>query len=168
MVTIGIGTDSPPIPLCTEDNKRYVCLRCVEQRMDSVEYPHFTILRKGTRGSFRQWNKNDYDLAVTRLQILVPPQDAHPTVREELGPHSVAFTDLTPTTGRALASSTVVLGDTPPVSVTTPANPSVVVTLSVSLHRDRPHESRPTPLLLDRATCVGHRTLSLLHNRLIP
>ena len=26
------------------------------------------ILRKGTRGSFRQWDKNDYDLAV-RLQI---------------------------------------------------------------------------------------------------
>ena len=22
--------DSPPIPLCTEDNKRYVCLRCTE------------------------------------------------------------------------------------------------------------------------------------------
>ena len=28
-----------------------------------------TILRKGTRGSFRQWDKNDYDLAVTRLQM---------------------------------------------------------------------------------------------------
>jgi hypothetical protein len=28
-----------PIPLCTEDNKRYVCLWCVEQRM---EHPHFT------------------------------------------------------------------------------------------------------------------------------
>ena len=27
------------------------------------------ILRKGTRGSFRQWDKNDYDLAVTRLQL---------------------------------------------------------------------------------------------------
>ena len=27
------------------------------------------ILRKGTRDSFRQWDKNDYDLAVTRLQI---------------------------------------------------------------------------------------------------
>ena len=27
------------------------------------------ILRKGTRGSFRQWDKNDYDLAVTRLQM---------------------------------------------------------------------------------------------------
>jgi hypothetical protein len=28
-----------------------------------------TILRKGTRGSFRQWDKNDYDLSVTRLQM---------------------------------------------------------------------------------------------------
>ena len=28
-----------------------------------------TILRKGTLGSFRQWDKNDYDLGVTRLQI---------------------------------------------------------------------------------------------------
>ena len=28
-----------------------------------------TILRKGTRGSFRQWDKNDYDSAVTSLQI---------------------------------------------------------------------------------------------------
>ena len=27
------------------------------------------ILRKGTRGSFRQWDKNDYDLSVTRLQM---------------------------------------------------------------------------------------------------
>ncbi len=27
------------------------------------------IFRKGTRGSFRQWDKNDYDLAVTRLQM---------------------------------------------------------------------------------------------------
>ena len=27
------------------------------------------ILRKGTRGSFRQWDKNDYDLVVTRLQM---------------------------------------------------------------------------------------------------
>ena len=27
------------------------------------------ILRKGTRGSFRQWDKNDYDLTVTRLQM---------------------------------------------------------------------------------------------------
>ena len=27
------------------------------------------ILRKGTRGSIRQWDKNDYDLAVTRLQM---------------------------------------------------------------------------------------------------
>ena len=27
------------------------------------------ILRKGTRDSFRQWDKNDYDLAVTRLQM---------------------------------------------------------------------------------------------------
>ena len=28
-----------------------------------------TILRKGTRDSFRQWDKNDYDLTVTRLQM---------------------------------------------------------------------------------------------------
>jgi hypothetical protein len=27
------------------------------------------ILRKGTRDSFRQWDKNDYDLTVTRLQM---------------------------------------------------------------------------------------------------
>ncbi len=27
------------------------------------------ILRKGTRVSFRQWDKNDYDLTVTRLQM---------------------------------------------------------------------------------------------------
>ena len=27
------------------------------------------ILKKGTRGSFRQWDKNYYDLAVTRLQM---------------------------------------------------------------------------------------------------
>ena len=27
------------------------------------------ILRKGTRDSFRQWDTNDYDLTVTRLQI---------------------------------------------------------------------------------------------------
>ena len=27
------------------------------------------ILRKGTRGSFRQWDKNDYDLTVTRIQM---------------------------------------------------------------------------------------------------
>ena len=27
------------------------------------------ILREGTWGSFRQWDKNDYDLAVTRLQM---------------------------------------------------------------------------------------------------
>ncbi len=29
-----------PFPLCTEDNKRYVCLQCVEQRM---EHPHFMV-----------------------------------------------------------------------------------------------------------------------------
>ena len=34
--------DSPPIPLCTEDNKRYVCLRCVEQRM---EHPHVIVAK---------------------------------------------------------------------------------------------------------------------------
>ena len=28
-----------------------------------------TILSKGTRGSFRQWDKNDYDLVVTRFQM---------------------------------------------------------------------------------------------------
>ena len=33
--------DSPPIPLCTEDNTRYVCLRCEDQRM---EHPHFTSI----------------------------------------------------------------------------------------------------------------------------
>ncbi len=27
------------------------------------------IFRKGTRDSFRQWDKNDYDLSVTRLQM---------------------------------------------------------------------------------------------------
>jgi hypothetical protein len=27
------------------------------------------ILKKGTRDSFRQWDKNDYDLTVTRLQM---------------------------------------------------------------------------------------------------
>ena len=27
------------------------------------------ILKKGTRVSFRQWDKNDYDLTVTRLQM---------------------------------------------------------------------------------------------------
>ena len=27
------------------------------------------ILRKGTPGAFRQWDKNDYDLTVTSLQI---------------------------------------------------------------------------------------------------
>ena len=40
------------------------------------------ILRKGTRGSFRQWDKNDYDLTVTRLQM----------------PHTDGGFDLTPNT----------------------------------------------------------------------
>ena len=40
------------------------------------------ILRKGTRGSFRQWDKNDYDLAVTRFQM----------------PHTDGGFDLTPNT----------------------------------------------------------------------
>ena len=30
------------------------------------------ILKKGTRGSFQQWDKNDYDLSVTRLQMTHP------------------------------------------------------------------------------------------------
>ena len=36
---LGLLEGRPPIPLCTEDNKRYVCQRCVDQRM---EHPHFT------------------------------------------------------------------------------------------------------------------------------
>jgi hypothetical protein len=41
----------------------------------SVQHVHVdtaiadAILTKGTRGSFRQWDKKDYDLAVTRLQM---------------------------------------------------------------------------------------------------
>ena len=27
------------------------------------------ILKKGTQGSFRQWDKNDYELTVTRIQM---------------------------------------------------------------------------------------------------
>ena len=30
---------------------------------------NITILKKGTRVSFRQWDKNDYDLVVTRLRM---------------------------------------------------------------------------------------------------
>jgi hypothetical protein len=40
------------------------------------------ILRKGTRGSFRQWDKDDHDLSVTRLQM----------------PHTDGGFDLTPNT----------------------------------------------------------------------
>ena len=41
----------------------------------SAQYVHVytsitdAILRKCTRDSFRQWDKNDYDLTVTRLQM---------------------------------------------------------------------------------------------------
>ena len=35
---IGLLEDRTPIPQCTEDNKLYVCLRCVELRM---EHRHF-------------------------------------------------------------------------------------------------------------------------------
>jgi hypothetical protein len=44
------------------------------------------ILRKCTRGSFRQWDKNDYDLAVTRLQM------PHADGRFGLTPNTIAQT----------------------------------------------------------------------------
>jgi hypothetical protein len=44
------------------------------------------ILRKGTRGSFQQWDKNDYDLAVTRLQM------PHSDGGFGLAPNTIALT----------------------------------------------------------------------------
>ena len=43
------------------------CLKIINVHVDTVITD--TILRKGARGSFRQWDKNDYDLTVTRLQM---------------------------------------------------------------------------------------------------
>ena len=48
-----------------------------------------TILKRGTRGSFRQWDKNDYDLAVTRLQM------PHTNVGFDLTPNTISQTSAT-------------------------------------------------------------------------
>ena len=36
----------PPIPLCTENNKRYSCLRCVEERREHLHFISSQLLHK--------------------------------------------------------------------------------------------------------------------------
>ncbi len=66
------------IKFCVNTHTQYMSANITlppQEYFLSVQHVHVdtvitdSILRKGTRGSFRQWNKNDYDLTVTRLQM---------------------------------------------------------------------------------------------------
>ena len=63
---------------CVDTRTQYMSANVTlppQQHFLSAQYVHVdtvivdAILRKSTRGSFRQWDKNDYHLAVTRLQM---------------------------------------------------------------------------------------------------
>ncbi len=66
------------IKFCMNTHAQYISANITlppQEHFLSVQHVHVdtvianAILRKGTRGSFRQWDKNDYDLSVTRLQM---------------------------------------------------------------------------------------------------
>ncbi len=91
---------------------------------------------------------------------------------------SVVLADARPAAFLALAFLAVVLADVPPATFLAPVSSSVVLALFVVgrartlYHRDssrpRPAHTLSTLLLLCRAACVGHKTLSLLHGLLFP
>ena len=66
------------VKFCVNTRTQYMSANITlppQEHFLSVQHVHVdtvivdAILRKGTRGSFRQWDKNDYDLTVTRLQM---------------------------------------------------------------------------------------------------